>query len=349
MHNNIPEKVGDESQPPNNCFLLQRSRAETFLAVFFTQKPLHVSPAEPDLLSDHLARSRIEYRCQNCTAMGCIRARVGQLNRLPRGTWMKVPHAHRAMTVPLPEAELNSHGRGIDAGHCRTLQTGDGEKVENDEKRIAGLHAKVLLSGIWRSAKRIRARRYNHYSWEMSARRKKKQTRRRKRTTTKKTIEKRSRRRRRRRQTQALFVSETERRRKKHTRGTTAKRTTRREKQRRKKLTVRRRRRTRRRRRRRTTRRRRRRTTTTTTTIKTASRTLFKTHRPDAPFNKKSPNLTSHLKKKLGVRCPSILPFQASKHPSGTQPFFEPPCTQFWIPTSQNGPNRTPPPPHPLE
>ena len=41
--------------------LLQRARADTLLAVFFTRGPLHASPAEPDLLPDHLARSRIEY------------------------------------------------------------------------------------------------------------------------------------------------------------------------------------------------------------------------------------------------------------------------------------------------
>ena len=29
---------------------------------------------------------------------------------------LKVRQAHRAMTVPLPEAELNSDGRRIDAG-----------------------------------------------------------------------------------------------------------------------------------------------------------------------------------------------------------------------------------------
>ena len=35
--------------------LLQRARADTLLALFFTRGPLHVSPAEPDLLSDHLS------------------------------------------------------------------------------------------------------------------------------------------------------------------------------------------------------------------------------------------------------------------------------------------------------
>ena len=61
-------------------------------------------------------------------------------------------------------------------------------------------------------------------------------------------------------------------------------------------------------------------------------------------FTKKN-NLTPHfLKKILGVRFPSILLFQASKHPRGTQPFFEPPWTQFWFPTPHNGQNRTPPP-----
>ena len=47
--------------------------------------------------------------------------------------------------VPLPEAELNNHGRRIDAGH----QTGDTEKMEkNDEKQIARFDTKVLPSGI---------------------------------------------------------------------------------------------------------------------------------------------------------------------------------------------------------
>ena len=82
----LPEKVGDESQPPNNCSVAKSTRRHTFVCFLYTRGPLHVSPAEPDLLSDHLARSRIEYPCQNCTAMGCIWARVGQLNRLPRGT-----------------------------------------------------------------------------------------------------------------------------------------------------------------------------------------------------------------------------------------------------------------------
>ena len=57
---------------------------------------------------------------------------------------LKVLQAQGAMTVPLPEAELNSHGKRIDAGR----QTGDGEKVEKDEKKVAVLHAEVLLSGI---------------------------------------------------------------------------------------------------------------------------------------------------------------------------------------------------------
>ena len=79
----------------------------------------------------------------------------------------------------------------------------------------------------------------------------------------------------------------------------------------------------------------------------TASRTLFKTHRPDPHLKKISQPDTPLKEKKLGVRFPSILLFQASKHRRGAQPFFERSCTQIWTPPSQNGPNRTPPPPHP--
>ena len=142
--------------------LLQR--ADTLLAVFFTRGRLHVSPAEPDLLSDHLARGRIEYPCQNCTAMGCIWARVGQLNRLmtvplPEAelnshawmamgcTWVRAQvnrggYPLQTMIVPLPEAELNSHSRRIGAD-ARLVTV---RRWKNDEKQIAGLHAKVLLS-----------------------------------------------------------------------------------------------------------------------------------------------------------------------------------------------------------
>ena len=83
---------------------------------------------------------------------------------------------------------------------------------------------------------------------------------------------------------------------------------------------------------------------TTTTTTETASRTLFKTHLPDRPFYKKKQPGPPFFEKILGVRFPSILLFQASKHRRGAQPFFERSCTQSWTPPSQNGPNRTPPP-----
>ena len=132
--------------------VLQRARADTLLVVFFSRGPLHVSPAEPDLLSrppcqkqnwismselhgyglhmgagwaaeslaqGHLkvpqahshdcsiARSTIEQPCHNLMAMGCTWVRA-QVNRRA--------YPLQTMTVPLPEAELNSHGRRIDAG-----------------------------------------------------------------------------------------------------------------------------------------------------------------------------------------------------------------------------------------
>ena len=38
----------------------------------------------------------------------------------------KVPQAHKAITIPLPKAELNSHGKRINAGR----ETRNGEKIE---------------------------------------------------------------------------------------------------------------------------------------------------------------------------------------------------------------------------
>ena len=105
----IASEGGDESQPPNNCSVAKSTRRHTFVCFLYTRGPLHVSPAEPDLLSDHLARSRIEYPCQNCTAMGCIWAGWAAESLAHCPGHLKVPQVHRAMTLPLPEAELNSH------------------------------------------------------------------------------------------------------------------------------------------------------------------------------------------------------------------------------------------------
>ena len=78
-------------------------RAHTLLAAFFTQGPLHVSPAEPDLLSDHLARSRNEYPLHGYG----LQMGVGWAAESLAQKHLKVAQAHRAMTVPLPE--LKSH------------------------------------------------------------------------------------------------------------------------------------------------------------------------------------------------------------------------------------------------
>ena len=101
------------------------------------------------------------------------------------------------------------------------------------------------------------------------------------------------------------------------TRTTATTTTTTREKQRRKITTVR-----RRSRRRTMRRRRRRRRTTTTPTTETASRTLLKTHCPDPPLYNKIPQPDPHVFFTLGIRFPSILLFQASKHPRGIPPLF---------------------------
>ena len=89
-------------------------------------------------------------------------------------------------------------------------------------------------------------------------------------------------------------------------------------------------------------------TTTTTTTTETAWGTLFKTHSPDPHLYKKIPQPDPpFFFKSWGSGFPQLFSFKLQKHPRNTQPLFEPPWTQFWLPTSQNCPNWTPPPPTP--
>ena len=81
----IPEKVGDESRPPNNCCVAKSTRRHTFGCFLYTRAAACIQSSRiccPITLPE--AELNIHVRT---AAMGCIWARVGQLNRLPRGTW----------------------------------------------------------------------------------------------------------------------------------------------------------------------------------------------------------------------------------------------------------------------
>ena len=114
ISNWMPEKVGDESQPPNNCSVAKSTRRHTFDCFLYTRAAACITSR---------ARFVVRPPCQkqNWISMSELHSyglHMGAdwaAESLAHGH-LKVPRAHRAMIVPLPEAELNSHGGRIDAG-----------------------------------------------------------------------------------------------------------------------------------------------------------------------------------------------------------------------------------------
>ena len=83
-----PEKVGDESQPPKNCSVAKSTRRHTF-GCFLCQMQNWISMSELHGYGLHMG--------------------VGWAAESLAPGHLEVPQAHRAMTVPLPEEESNSH------------------------------------------------------------------------------------------------------------------------------------------------------------------------------------------------------------------------------------------------
>ena len=105
----IPDKVGDESHPPNNCsrtplhafgcFLYTRAAACTTSRAGFVVQPFVVRP--PCQKQNWISMPELH-------GYGLHMGAGWAAESLAQGH-LKVPPPHRAMTIPVPEAELNSH------------------------------------------------------------------------------------------------------------------------------------------------------------------------------------------------------------------------------------------------